>query len=530
MKSLFHVTLIFFVMFAFFFSITSLQNPPSLSAQENQTYPTPTYALYPGTDIDDPFHLSVGPDYPSCLEGEIEIGRFGTFHMYDGHPNIKKGHLFQFSVSDNYQYHSGKLRVLQGEGHGWDYNCPVLQGPRQNHSDQPWTCINFQPEEVVNFYWGSETGNLQYVGGVQDSSPGAGYEETDRDNTTTPYVFEIPSVSNGLHYLHLLQPERTQPYINSVYVKGTVCGVLQATPSPVPPTNEPTPTPEPDPTITSTPEPSPTIPQVATPTASASATPRPTLDIEEVETDISLRKVASANQVYLGEYITYKIAVENNGNQPVSDLILEDDVPDNFEDVSWTCERVEGSGACDDTAGEGQFVAVTMDVGEKAVFVVEVRARVTTVDDNAVRNNARVRLPGHVIDTDNDDNTALSEVQVLAGPPPTGEVDQNSISSNIVRHANPEITVSDVPSENEFNSLVSTDESQSTTENTGTDDSGEVLGETDGDSGSNQSESGRSTENNDTRKGENQLIAVGSNSFPQTVGGIILIALVMFLL
>lgn len=71
------------------------------------------------------------------------------------------------------------------------------------------------------------------------------------------------------------------------------------------------------------------LPQVATAT--------PTASLKPPENYVKLRKFADKNRVSPGEMLTYTTTFENVGNKPVTQVVLNDAIPNYTEYVSASC-------------------------------------------------------------------------------------------------------------------------------------------------------------------------------------------------
>ncbi len=198
------------------------------------------------------------PSYPICPAPSVELTRVGTFNLTNF---FNPEQQVNFTSPANIR--RGTLIVYQGEGHSWDFGCNPGNGNDPGRND----CDQQQPLEIARF----EMNHTYEVGLFVDHVPD--------DDVTYQYGFDLPVITpiNVLTVNHI-QRDIGGDGINSVFVKGVVCGYadeLTATPTATMP---PSATPAASPTRTNTPAATPTALPVATATPTAtpvspSATP-----------------------------------------------------------------------------------------------------------------------------------------------------------------------------------------------------------------------------------------------------------------
>lgn len=197
------------------------------------------------------------PGYPICPAPSVELARVGTFNLTNF---FNPEQQVNFTSPANIR--RGTLIVYQGEGHSWDFGCNPGYGNDPGRND----CDQQQPLEIARF----EMNYTYEVGMFVDHSPD--------DDVTYQYGFDLPVITqNNVLKVNHIQRDIGGEGINSVYVKGVVCGYTDtatATPSSTPPASPTaTHTPVASPTHTNTPAASPTA--THTPVASPTATPTP---------------------------------------------------------------------------------------------------------------------------------------------------------------------------------------------------------------------------------------------------------------
>ena len=203
------------------------------------------------------------PGYPICPAPSIELTRVGTFNLTNF---FNPEQQVNFTSPANIR--RGTLIVYQGEGHSWDFGCNPGFGNDSGRND----CDQQQPLEIVRF----EMNYTYEVGMFVDHVPD--------DDVTYQYGFDLPVIAqNNVLKVNHIQRDIGGDGINSVYVKGVVCGYTDT--ATATPTTTPTATPEASPTRTNTPvasatatatsvSPSATPIITATPAASPTSTPQ----------------------------------------------------------------------------------------------------------------------------------------------------------------------------------------------------------------------------------------------------------------
>ncbi len=199
------------------------------------------------------------PGYPICPAPSVELTRVGTF-VLSNFFNPEQ----QVNFTSPANIRRGTLIVYQGEGHSWDFGCNPGNGNDPGRND----CEQQQPLEIARF----EMNQTYEVGLFVDHVPD--------DDVIYQYGFDLPVITqvNVLTVNHI-QRDIGGDGINSVFVKGVVCGYADeptATPtSTTPPSATPAASPTRTNTPAATPTPTATTPPSATPAASLTRTNTP---------------------------------------------------------------------------------------------------------------------------------------------------------------------------------------------------------------------------------------------------------------
>jgi uncharacterized repeat protein (TIGR01451 family) len=122
------------------------------------------------------------------------------------------------------------------------------------------------------------------------------------------------------------------------------------------------------------------------------------------QADLEIEKEHLEQAPRVGEPITYRIVVTNNGPSDVTDARVQDTVPNTIGDVTWTCEvdPVAAGNVCGAASGSGNVIDTTVDLenGATAIFIVSgiIESGPGTI------NTATVTRPPDVTDENPDNN------------------------------------------------------------------------------------------------------------------------------
>ena len=121
--------------------------------------------------------------------------------------------------------------------------------------------------------------------------------------------------------------------------------------------------------------------------------------------DVSIEKTDGRDYVIQGRYNTYGITVSNVGPSAVRGVLVNDQMPRDFNEVEWTCETVSGSATCSVPSGSGDITNVAVDLGANSSVMFIVRGRVDKDAVTAMTNSASVSIPADFIDTNAANNS-----------------------------------------------------------------------------------------------------------------------------
>jgi len=169
------------------------------------------------------------------------------------------------------------------------------------------------------------------------------------------------------------------------------------------PTNTPA---QPLPTNTPRPRHDPTNTPVPTATQSPTSTPEPWT------TDVEIVKQASTTAVLPGGTFAYTLVARNIGSKPAFDVIVSDQVPQQFEVIDLASTK-------GDIRVQGQTVTAyprTLEVGEAAEYRITVRVR-ANAKPGQIPNTGRITTTTTGDTPDNNTSTVTVEIQPVAVPP-----------------------------------------------------------------------------------------------------------------
>lgn len=132
--------------------------------------------------------------------------------------------------------------------------------------------------------------------------------------------------------------------------------------------------------------------------------------------DLSMNKAADAVQVEVDEAIGYRLRVANLGSESVRGAVIEDIVPAQIEGVSWSCRSLAAGASCSAASGSGNVIRLQGDLPPQGQLEIRVVGRAAVVGQ--VINQARVRPPAGVVDSDSNNNAATAAVQITRNARP----------------------------------------------------------------------------------------------------------------
>ncbi len=120
--------------------------------------------------------------------------------------------------------------------------------------------------------------------------------------------------------------------------------------------------------------------------------------------DLSITKTNGANIVTPGLSTTYNIVVRNNGPSTVVGAVVNDPLPTQLSNASWTCVASTGS-SCGAAAGQGNInTTVNLAPGGTARFILT--ALVSSTATGMITNTASVGSPGGTTDPNPNNNSS----------------------------------------------------------------------------------------------------------------------------
>lgn len=131
------------------------------------------------------------------------------------------------------------------------------------------------------------------------------------------------------------------------------------------------------------------------------------------QTDLAITKTDGLTTTTVNSLLTYTIIVTNNGPIAVTNAPVNDAIPGNLTNVTWTCSATAGS-SCGSANGTGNInTTVDLLVNGKATFIVN--TTVTFDQPPVITNTATVATPPNVTDTNPSNNTATDTTLINAG-------------------------------------------------------------------------------------------------------------------
>ncbi|MBS0199895.1 MAG: DUF11 domain-containing protein, partial [Proteobacteria bacterium] len=133
-----------------------------------------------------------------------------------------------------------------------------------------------------------------------------------------------------------------------------------------------------------------------------------TVAVTAVQSDLSLIKtVTSATPALAGSTVTYKLVVSNAGPADAIGATINDTVPAQLTNVSWTC-AASGSSACGSASGSGN-VNLTANVGQGAANAITITVVGTAPASGTIdANTATVTTPAGTTDPNPGNNTSTT--------------------------------------------------------------------------------------------------------------------------
>lgn len=131
------------------------------------------------------------------------------------------------------------------------------------------------------------------------------------------------------------------------------------------------------------------------------------------EAELAITKTVAPSPLTPGEDLTYTVVVTNNGPSAAVGARVVDTIPAAVRNPTWTC-AIAGGGACAAASGNGYLIDTTVDLQPGATATFLINATLDTQARGSLENIATVRRPNDNTDPDLTNNTARSQVPIVA--------------------------------------------------------------------------------------------------------------------
>lgn len=137
--------------------------------------------------------------------------------------------------------------------------------------------------------------------------------------------------------------------------------------------------------------------------------------------DAKITKSDAGNTYRTGSTLTYTLTVENNGPSDALGLVIQDLLPEDMENISWTATGTGAGVSFSPATGTGRGVDIDADIpfgaGNKIVVTITGRIKATSVGGKTITNTGSVATDVTIPDPDNGNNVSTVTGTVPNNPP-----------------------------------------------------------------------------------------------------------------